>query len=115
MCVSIHTDYHDVDEDLATIAHYGGDWVDNDGPGAGIARRNLYRSSSYTSDFVASSDMKKISNYTDDHDVDEDMAAILAQGAMWIHNTWAGVMARDMYADPSDLSFYINPYVASKK
>ena len=54
-----YTDYHDVDEEIVTIAHYGGDWVDNGGTGAGIARRNLYRSSSYTSDFIASSNMQK--------------------------------------------------------
>jgi hypothetical protein len=52
--IKYYTDYHDVDEETRTIAHYGGDLVDNGGTGAGITRRNLYHSSTDFYDFVAS-------------------------------------------------------------
>ena len=39
MCVSIHTDYHDVDEDVRTITSYGVSWASE--KWTGIARRDL--------------------------------------------------------------------------
>ena len=49
---------HDVDEDLRTILNHGGEWWR--GSDAGISERDMYRSSSYYTDAVASSNMQKI-------------------------------------------------------
>ena len=49
--------------------------------------------------------------YTDHHDVDEDMAAILAQGGYWEGDVYVGVLGKVISTAP-DLVDYI---VASKK
>ena len=56
MCVSIHMDYHDVDEDLRTISNQGGYY--NDGEGVvGIMRRNVNYGLTGMGEIVASSNM----------------------------------------------------------
>ena len=43
----------------------------------------------------------KIWNYTDDHDVDEDLRTILLQGGMWYQNDNAGGTCRYMGDTPT--------------
>ena len=57
---SIYTDYHDVDEDLRTHAHCGGDWWR--GSYVGIIQRDLYQSPTAIFDIAASSDIRNWSN-----------------------------------------------------
>ena len=40
--------------------------------------------------------------YTDFHDVDEDMASILAYGGFWIAGNWPGIAYRDMCDSPTN-------------
>ena len=52
-----YTDFHDVDEDLRTIADYGGGyWAEN--VAAGVSCRHMDHTPADTSDYVASSNMK---------------------------------------------------------
>ena len=36
-------------------------------------------------------------NHTDQHDVDEDMMTVLAQGGSWSYGSMTGIVCRDMY------------------
>ena len=47
-----YTDYHDVDEDIATITSHGAQWSDT--TAIGITRRELFNTSTYSNDAVAS-------------------------------------------------------------
>ena len=50
--IKYYTDGHNVDEDLTTIAHYGGEWIASSG--AGVTERDMWDSPSTVSDHVAS-------------------------------------------------------------
>ena len=100
--IKYYTDYHDVDEDMATIPEHGGDWSM-----VGIMQRYLYNNPSTLDPTVASSNMKKISNYTDAHNVDEDVTAIPYHGGYWPHGDIAGIALRDIACDSSDLFFTV--------
>ena len=39
--------------------------------------------------------------YTDEHDVDEDLKTIMAQGGYWPDGSWAGIMLRDLSTHPT--------------
>jgi hypothetical protein len=52
------------------------------------------------------------SNYTDGHDVDEDLRTIMAYGGAWIHDKDAGVAFRDMLPSNTDGSVWLD--VASR-
>ena len=64
-------------------------------------------SSIYTSEDVASTcrHPKLVIYYTDWHDVDEDRATTLVQGAKWTDIIQAGIMCRNMWYHPTS-DFY---------
>ena len=53
---------------------------------------------------------KKISNYTDNHDVDESVMAISMHSGYWVDHTFAGITHRDM----GGTSSYVSSHVAYK-
>ena len=50
-------------------------------------------------------------NYTDQHNVDEDVKSIPLHGGHWVHENKAGITHRDMN-DISDILSNLAPYVA---
>ena len=51
--------------------------------------------------------MKKISNYTDHHDVDEDKMTVIFQGGFWNTANDAGVTHQDMTVSPGILAHIV--------
>ena len=49
-------------------------------------------------------------SYTDNHNVDEDMATIIDYGGHWAYNDAVGITIRHMH-DPTDCTY---PWVASR-
>ena len=49
-----YTDWHDVDEDVQTIAGYGGYWGNGDSGRAGVFKRDVFYTITSTIDIVAS-------------------------------------------------------------
>ena len=98
-----YTDHHDVDEDLTAIIGLGGACQDN--IQAGITRRSVNDSSSYSSINIASMcrHLWRTLNYTDTHDVDENETTIVGCGGR-SHGTAAGVVLREMIRDSSHIS-----------
>lgn len=107
--ISNRADLHNVDEDMLTIARHGGPWNWNEN--IGMMNRYVQDFPSGMFDVVASSSMKKFSNYTDEHDVDEDFVTILVQGGIWSNVNTVGMMFRRMTSAFSHES----DSVASKK
>ena len=103
-----YTDAHDVDEDKTTISSQGGAW--NYGPIIGIALRYMNDSPTTSGYHVASSTVEFL-NYTDGHDVDEDIASIMAQGGYWDNGASVGVTLRLVF----DLSSAAYDTVASRR
>ena len=60
MLYILYTDCHDVDEEMRTIAHHGGDY--NHAADAGIAERFTDHATTYLGDWVASVKNKKTSS-----------------------------------------------------
>ena len=105
-----YTAQHIVDEDLRTICSCGGAWWHRSEPG--VARRHLADDPTYAFPSVASICRHSciyLHNYTDLHDVDENMKAIPEQGGRQDHETGTGIMLRDIY----DTSTVGRDFVAS--
>ena len=75
-----------------TIARYGERWIAESR--TGVAYRSLNDHPGNVLGDVASSNMKKFCNYTDWHDVDEDLKTITYQSGYCYDGTRAGVMRR---------------------
>ena len=98
-----YTDLHDVDEDMTGIIITGGEWLAIEYNGA--FRRNMGNYPSSILDSVASSNMEKFSNYSDAHDVDEDIASFSILGGYYQSSTSkVGLMYRDMINITSDVA-----------
>ena len=106
MCIH-YTDYHDVDEDNVTISVYGGLW--NIGNSAGVTYRYVFDSPSWIQPGNASGRRhpKLIIYYTDWHDVDEDMRAIIAHDGVWNQGTMIGIMCRNLHNTPADSGYNV--------
>ena len=91
-----YTDYHDVDEDMKTISVYGGFWIE--GELIGVTHRNVLDAHTTSGYHVASSTVEFL-NYTDQHDVDEDVRTIGKQGGRWIAEAGNGVCLRHLIDD----------------
>ena len=79
-------------------------WVN--GNDVGITQRTMRDSSSHASSLVASSNTQ-MWNYTDYHEVDEDMMTSLLQGGLWSNVTDVGITFRFITDSPSNLSSYV--------
>ena len=86
-----YTDYHDVDEDIRTIMLHGAAWSYHST--AGIVFRYLNDTPAGNNASVASSTVEFL-NYTDGHNVDEDIDTIPSQGGAYIVEVTAGVYLR---------------------
>lgn len=60
----------------------------------GVTHRHIGDSPSNSFEYVASSNMKKIRNYTDYHNVDEDVPTSSEQGGFLTSETGAGIAYR---------------------
>ena len=58
-----YTDWHDVDEDRATIADYGGYWGNADSGRAGMFKRDMFYTITSLQDHVASSNTQNVKLY----------------------------------------------------
>ena len=76
------------------MARHGGRWSDE--TSAGIMRRYMKEIPSSDVSHVASSNMKMIIYYTDMHDVDEDVRAIINHGCDCYQESRAGIVYREM-------------------
>ena len=93
---------------MATIALLGGFWPS--GIKTGIACRYL---TDYTTTqmFVASSNTQNVINYTDTHDVDEDMSTICTCYGSYNQGDEVGIMRRYMNDSPTLVSADVASYV----
>ena len=103
-----YTDFHDVDEDIRTIILHGAAWSYHST--AGIVFRYLNDTPAGDNASVASSTVEFL-NYTDGHDVDEDLRTIQAQGGYWDNGVAVGVILRLVF----DLSSAAYDTVASRR
>ena len=83
---------HEVDEELRTISRRGGHWTWTSQPG--ITHQDISYFPTHASVTAASSNMQKIKNYSDYHDVDEELVIIPAQGGRWAEAGGAGIAFR---------------------
>ena len=82
-----------------TITLHGGFWRDRDW--AGIADRDAVNRPSDLSYSVASSTVEIFLNYTDSHDVDEDVKSIARLGGRWTDRNAAGITHKDIVYSPT--------------
>ena len=85
---------------MTAIQVYAGEWASD--VAAGIARRQMCDPSTNTYGHVASSDIRKISKYTDFHNVDEDMLTGYYLGGQWNYTPSSGISYRNTDSTPSD-------------
>ena len=114
LCVDIsklikyYTDAHDVDETTRTVCSCGGMWYNANM--VGTACRYMYDDPLFSITHVASSNIQ-IQNYTDQHNVDEDIMTLLLQGGSWARKSRAGIAHRDLNIN----STHIDVDIASVK
>lgn len=94
---------------MRNIASYNGDWSFADW--AGITHRHLLNTPTDALNIVASSNIRINLNYTDGHDVDEDLMTISNCGGNWPRGNEAGITFRELFRS----SFFISAGVASLK
>ena len=109
--ISNYTDVHDVDENLRTIVNPGGDWIL--GGMVGIMFREMRYDFTAVHATAASvrRHWKTIKYYTDQHNVDEDLAAISVLGG----SRSAGILAGVTYRQMTDIPTSVSNIVASLK
>ena len=89
---------HDVDEDVGTITSCGVSWASE--KWTGIARRDLSDPPTTIWGSVASSNIQ-ISNYTDWHDVDEELRTFTRQGGQCMEYSLEGITYRYIFNSSS--------------
>ena len=95
-----HTDWHDVDEELAIAPIQGGHW--SHGVGTGMMNQHMNRSPNYSGDVMVASECRHLwwtLNYTDWFDVDEDQMTVACHGGCWCEDQ-AGIAHRNPYNNP---------------
>ena len=104
--IKYYTDWYDVDEDSMTVAKCGAssDWTF--GIQAGVTSRTIYSTPTDSGPNVASvcRHLKYSLNYTDGHDVDEDMPTIVRHGGWYVDGYMSGVACRFMRETPTNTS-----------
>ena len=108
--IKYYTDHHDVDESIATTSIHGVHWIYD--TTAGIACRYMVHTPTVAGAIVASMcrHAKIFLNYTDQHNVDEDLTAIPLHGERWDCESKAGIARRSL----NDHSTYSSDAVASR-
>ena len=98
---SVHTDFHNINDDIRTISCFGGGFRND--LNCGMLNRRLERAQSEpNSSFASRLTTKTIhySIYTDSHDINEDIRTISHFGGYWHSDLPGGIFVRTLFRDP---------------